>query len=225
MTYVQLKVSGGQVKTVALSDDKLTVDTIKSVAKGAVNIIIEKVGKAKVAGSIKNGEVQAPPGGWDNKMKYEVVYEDKEEVPAKTEEEKKKKGEVVTKLENDLANHEDAVKTIKMWAGDNIEEKDFLKSNNVLKAIDEDPALRGTALKRFLTILDNIGEGGAGEYVLGVAETSKFEMKVRANYSWHFPSLQFRKRCWSRTICHYMVQLLRSGYDAVSFRRSRAGGE
>ena len=111
------------------------MDTIKSVAKGAVNVIVEKVGKTKVAGSIKNGNVQAPPEGRNNKMKKEVVYEYTEEVPTKTEEEKKK-GEVVSKLENELANNEDPIKTIKMWPGDNIEEKDFLKSDNVLKAID-----------------------------------------------------------------------------------------
>ena len=112
---VHVRTADGKVRCIALcrngeGDKTVTMDTLRSVAVGAVNLYTMKAGNDDVAGSIKAGEVQAPPDGWREDTIYRVMYGEQEDAEENAKEEKEETGaKMKTKVEEILSMKPDMI--------------------------------------------------------------------------------------------------------------------
>jgi hypothetical protein len=192
-SFVRVQTKDGKIKLVALSAGvggaaaTLSLDSLRSVAGGAVNISIMEAGGFGVVGSIKSGQVEAPAEGWDQVKIYPATYTDDNNVEAVKKDEPTTviKGKVETKLKN----RPDAIDTINTWAGGDMESKDYLANDDLLEVIRDTPELRGAALRAYLATIDSKPMGADNKQFLhGVAAAAITLTKVKLLVHYNTPS-------------------------------------
>jgi hypothetical protein len=176
---VKIGLEGGQVMAVAVNTNgTVSIDTLKSVASGAVNLVTMMAGNSKVVGAIRDGGVEPPPGGWTANSVYEVVYvENEEKKIVQTD----LKDVIRRKVKEVLQKDQEKFNAIVVWAGGRIEEMDFLDTPGLLEFVRDEPELRGAALRGFLGTMQRAekDEAQLNDFRAGVAAASIYLSEVR----------------------------------------------
>jgi len=179
-SYVKVGLAGGQVVAVAVkSNGTVSIDTLKSVTSGAVNLVTVVAGENKVMGAIRDGGVEPPPGGWTANTVYEVVYveNDEKEVIVHNNQKNVIKMKVMEVLKKDP----ETANAIVVWADGKLEEMDFLATPGLLEFIRDKSELRGAGLRGFLGTMQMVKKDKAelNDFVDGVAAASIYLSEVR----------------------------------------------
>ena len=189
--YVKVACRDGKIKALLLGEgDTMSLSSLKSVALGATNVVIDMCGDYPVAGDIQGDRISAPPGGWKNNESYKIIYEEEAENENKNNENenenKVKQSEKIKEMKKlvaaKFAEKPEHLAVVSSWLGED-ESKVEVLSDEVLEMVKKEEMMK----KDVKWFLDTVKGSNGKTFLEGVVAAIKHSQKVNSNCTFCLP--------------------------------------